>query len=152
MFVFYFFAAILIFSSYKSFRGGLNYLNFFKQELSKPKSDYAPLCSIIAPCRGLDEDLEKNLSALFEQEFPAYEIIFVVDSERDAAVSIIESVQKKFHRRGAETQGFSKIVFAGKAENESQKVHNLREAVLNVSDESKIFVFVDSDARPAANW
>ncbi|MGI8555530.1 MAG: glycosyltransferase [Pyrinomonadaceae bacterium] len=155
----------MVFSSYKSLRGGINYLNFFEQELARPKSDYAPFCSIIAPCRGLDEDLEKNLDALFRQNFPAYEIIFVVDSENDSALPIIKET---IHRRDIETQGrllkksfessclcgeiSSKIIVAGKAENESQKIHNLREAVLNVSGESKIFVFVDSDARPAANW
>ncbi|MGI9035584.1 MAG: glycosyltransferase, partial [Pyrinomonadaceae bacterium] len=142
-----------------------DYLNFFKQQLARPKSDYAPFCSILAPCRGLDEDLEKNLDALFRQDFPRYEIIFVVDSENDSALPIIEQT---IHRRDAETQRkfleksfessclygeiSSKIIVAGKAKDAGQKVHNLREAVLNVSDESKIFVFVDSDARPSANW
>ena len=147
IFVFYILAAALVFLSYKSFRGGIEYLNFFKRELAKPLSDFAPFVSVIAPCRGLDEDLEENLSALFRQHFPRYEVIFVVDSERDEAVEII----KKVSRRGAENAE-AKFVVAGKSENESQKVHNLRAAVLHVSDESKVFVFVDSDARPAENW
>lgn len=146
MFIFYLFSAVLIFLSYKSLRGGINYLNFFKKELSKPKSGFTPFVSIIAPCRGVDEDLEKNLSALFEQDFPAYEIVFAVDSESDAAVEIIEKVSR---RKGAK---IAKLIVAGKAENEAQKVHNLREAVTQVSDESKVFVFVDSDARPAKDW
>ena len=83
IFVFYFFAAVLVFLSYKSFRGGIDYLNFFKRELAKPPSDFTPFVSIIAPCRGLDEDLEENLAALFRQKFPRYEVIFVVDSEKD---------------------------------------------------------------------
>ncbi|MBK8304425.1 MAG: glycosyltransferase [Chloracidobacterium sp.] len=32
------------------------------------------------------------------------------------------------------------------------KVENLREAVLHVSDQSQIFVFADSDARPSMDW
>lgn len=152
MLIFYFLAAVLIFSSYKSFRGGISYLNFFRQESAKPQSNFIPFCSIIAPCRGVDEGLEENLNALFEQDFPRYEIIFVIDSGADAAVSIIENVRENFQRGDAEARRFSKIIIAGKAENEGQKVHNLREAVLHVADESKIFVFVDSDARPAANW
>lgn len=170
MFAFYFFATILVFLSYKSVRGGINYLYFFKAELAKPKSDYTPFCSIIAPCRGLDEDLEANLSALFCQDFPKFEILFVVDDENDEAVSIIKSL---VNRREAETQRnekkpsikktafqhlcyennvSAKLIIAGKAKDESQKVHNLREAVLKVSDDSKVFVFVDSDARPNENW
>lgn len=144
--LFFLFAAALVFFSYKSFRGGISYLNFFKQELSKPESNYTPFCSIIAPCRGLDEDLEKNLAALFEQDFPAYEIIFVCDDENDAAVSIIKKLLD------VRRLPLAKLVIAGKTETEAQKVHNLRESVLHVSGESKVFVFVDSDARPAANW
>jgi cellulose synthase/poly-beta-1,6-N-acetylglucosamine synthase-like glycosyltransferase len=83
------------------------------------------------------------LDKLFRQDFPNYEVIFVVDSETDEAVSVI----RKFLKCKA-----AKLVISGKAENESQKVHNLREAVLHVSIESEIFVFVDSDARPSENW
>ena len=147
IFIFYIFAAVLVFLSYKSLHGGINYLNYFKKELAKPKSVFTPFCSVIAPCRGLDEDLEANLSALFRQDFPAYEIIFVVDDEKDKAVEIIEKVS-----RGNAENAESKLVVAGKATDSAQKIHNLREAVLHVADESHVFVFVDSDARPARNW
>ncbi|MGC2235645.1 MAG: glycosyltransferase family 2 protein [Pyrinomonadaceae bacterium] len=177
IFVFYLFAAVLTFMSWKSLRGGIDYLNFFKKELSRPKSEFTPFVSIIAPCRGLDEDLEENLSALFRQDFPAYEILFVVDDENDEAVSVI---RKLIHRRDAETQRedlekdkannkiiqknsvslrlcgensvSAKLIIAGKATESAQKIENLRESVLHVSDESMILVFVDSDARPSENW
>lgn len=144
IFFFYIFAAALIFFSYKSLRGGFVYLDYFKKELAKPQTDYTPFVSIIAPCRGLDTELEKNLEKLFEQNFPAYEIIFVVDDETDEAVKVIEKI--------SHGKVNTKLVVAGKAENEGQKVHNLREAVLHVSEKSEVFVFVDSDARPNENW
>lgn len=145
IFVFYLFAAVLVFMSWKSLRGGIDYLNFFKKELAKPKSEFTPFVSIIAPCRGLDAGLEENLSALFRQDFPAYEAIFVVDDENDEAVKIIEKVSRKDAKR-------TKLIVAGKTSDSSQKVENLRESVLHVSDESTILVFVDSDARPSENW
>lgn len=145
--IFCLFAAILTFLSYKSLRGGINYLNYFKQELNKPQSNYAPFVSIIAPYRGIDDDLEKNLHALFAQNYPNYEIIFVVDSETDKAVPVIQNLLDS----RLKTQD-SRLIVAGKAGNEGQKVHNLREAVRHVSDESEVFVFVDSDARPDENW
>jgi len=150
IYVFYFFAVVLIFLSYKSWRGGINYFNFFKRELAKPKSNYTPFVSIIAPCRGIDAEMGENLSALFRQDFPQYEVIFAVDDGKDESVKIIEAVSRK----GAKSEHdiSAKLIVAGKAANESQKVHNLREAVLHVAEESKIFVFVDSDARPAENW
>ncbi len=145
IFVFYFFASILVFLGYKSLRGGIDYLNYFKKELAKPQSKFTPFCSIIAPCRGLDEDLQINLDALFQQNFPQFEILFVVDGEEDEAVKVIREISRK----GANN---AKLIIAGKAENEGQKVHNLRQAVLEVSEQSEIFVFVDSDARPNENW
>ena len=144
IYVFYFFAAVLVFLGYKSLRGGINYLKFFRRELARPKSDYAPFCSVIVPCRGLDEDLRENLVALFRQDFPKYEVVFVVDDERDESVLIIKSLVADFVS--------VKLVVAGKSENEGQKVHNLRQAVLEVSIESEVFVFVDSDARPDEDW
>ncbi len=148
IFLYYFFAILLVYLSYISFRGGFDYLNFFKSELAKPRSDYTPFCSIIAPCKGLDEDLEKNLQALFEQDFPNYEILFVVDSKEDESVKIIEHLISASPRPRVSAS----LVVSGKAENEAQKVHNLREAVLHVSNESKVFVFVDSDVRPNKDW
>ena len=92
IYFYYFFAIVLIYMSYLSWRGGFDYLNFFRRELAKPRSGYTPFCSIIAPCKGLDQDLEKNLKALFDQDFPHYEIIFVVDSETDEAIPVIQKL------------------------------------------------------------
>lgn len=147
IYLFYFFSVGLILLSYKSLRGGIEYLDYFRRELAKPKSDFTPFVSIIAPCRGVDDGLETNLEKLFKQNFSVYEVVFVVDNEKDEAVKIIEKVS-----RGNAESAESKLIIAGKAENEGQKVHNLREAILNVSDKSEVFVFVDSDARPDENW
>lgn len=145
IFVFYFFAASQVLLAYKSFRGGIDYLNYFKKELAKPKTDYIPFLSIILPCRGIDKDLETNLDKLFEQDYLNYEIIFVVDNENDKAVSVIKTVSRK----GAKD---AKLIVAGEAVDCGQKVYNLRKAVSEVSEKSEVFVFVDSDARPEKNW
>jgi len=145
IFLYYFFAAVLVFLGYKSLRGGIEYLKFFESELAKPESKFTPFCSIIVPCRGLDQDLRENLAALFEQDFPEYEIVFVVDDKADEAVKIIKNVSRK----DAKT---AKLIVAGKTVGSSQKIHNLRQAVLEVSEKSEAFVFVDSDARPDKDW
>lgn len=147
IYLLYFFAAILIYLSIQSLRGGFHYLKYFKRELAEQKSDYAPFASIIAPCRGLDEDLKENIIALFRQNYPAYEIIFVVDDARDEAVSAIEDAWKN-----VATEAVSKLIVAGKAKECGQKVHNLRQALQEVSAETQVFVFVDSDARPSTDW
>lgn len=145
IFLFYFFAAVLIMLSFRSFRGGIEYLRYFKIELTKPAPNYTPFVTIIAPCRGLDAGLEKNLSALIEQHYPDYEVIFAVDDRNDLAVPVIEEVSRNSARR-------SKLIIAPRGNGSSQKVENLREAVLHASDKSEAYVFVDSDARPSNDW
>jgi cellulose synthase/poly-beta-1,6-N-acetylglucosamine synthase-like glycosyltransferase len=142
MILFYILAILLIFLSYKSFRGGVNYLKYFKSELAKPRSDFSPFVSMIAPCKGLDDGLFENLKSLTGQNYSEYEVIFVVDDRKDAAVPIIEKL----------LSGNTKLIIAGQTRDSSQKVENLREAVLHVSDRSEVFVFVDSDARPSKDW
>ena len=92
IFAFYILAASLIYLSYKSFRGGIDYLNYFKSELAKPCSNFTPPVSIIAPCKGIDEGLKENLTALIEQDYPDYEVIFVVDDENDPALGVINQL------------------------------------------------------------
>jgi cellulose synthase/poly-beta-1,6-N-acetylglucosamine synthase-like glycosyltransferase len=145
IFVFYFFALVLIALSYKSFRGGIAYLNFFKKELAKAPSQFTPFASVIAPCKGIDNELRENLTPLLSQDYPGYEIVFVVDDETDAAVPVIRDVMSNNSQP-------SKLVIAPKTTSSSQKVENLREAVLHASDASEVLVFVDSDARPGRNW
>ena len=90
IFVFYFFAAILILLSFRSFRGGIDYLRFFKTELAKPTPGFTPFVTVIAPCRGLDKGLDENLRALCEQDYPEYEIVFVVD-HKNATLAVVSS-------------------------------------------------------------
>ncbi len=147
--IFYLFALFLIYQSYRSFVGGLEYLKYFKKELSKPGSNFTPRATIFAPCRGRDENLKTNLAALFCQNYPEYEIIFVTDDAGDVSVSVIEELRAEFEHL-ANVSG--KLVIAGKAANEGQKVHNLRAAVPHASEKSAVFAFVDSDARPGKDW
>lgn len=174
IFVFYFFAAILVLLSIRSLVGGFEYLRFFKTELAKPRSEFTPFVTVIAPCRGLDPELDINLDALLDLDYPEYEIVFVVDDEADPAVEVIRKV---IDRRDAETHraesgqntdltmsssasqrpsgknhATAKLIIATKTKTSSQKVENLREAVQHASPESEAFVFVDSDARPSTEW
>ncbi|MEZ5345043.1 MAG: glycosyltransferase [Pyrinomonadaceae bacterium] len=144
MLVFYFFAVFQIFLGYKSLRGGIDFLSYFKRELRREKAKFGPFASVIIPCRGIDKGLKENLRPLFNQEYDRYEIIFVVDNKRDPALPVIEEL--------AGEHGDAKIVVAGKATDSGQKVHNLRSAVLEIDEESRVLVFMDSDARPDDKW
>jgi cellulose synthase/poly-beta-1,6-N-acetylglucosamine synthase-like glycosyltransferase len=149
MAVFYFFAAIGIWLGFLSLRGGLSFAAYVRRETERPLADFTPFVSLIAPCRGLEDGLEENLKALFQQDYPNYEILFVTDRADDPSLTMFAAI-----REGEEDaeQLSSRIVIAGKAIDRGQKVHNLTMAVAEVDPSSEVFVFVDTDARPQSNW
>ena len=143
--MFYIFAALLVWFSFRSFRGGVEYLRFFREEMTKPPSDWEPMVTIIAPCKGVDEGMLANFDALLDQDLPEYEVVFVIDDPDDPAAGLIEQAWQEAERH-------VKLVVAPKASASSQKVENLREGVLHADPKSEVFVFVDSDARPSPGW
>jgi ceramide glucosyltransferase len=149
MWVFYFFAALLIVQAIISLRGGAHYLSYIRRETAKENQSFTPYASIIAPCRGLDQGLRENLTALFRQDYGPYEIIFVTDSTDDAALPVIEELRREF---GEVERITTRVIIAGEATSGGQKVHNLCAALREINPESQIFVFVDSDARPGSDW
>lgn len=149
MLVFYFFAFVILFLGIISLRGGFYYLAHFRRELSTGSTDYAPRASVIAPCRGLDQGLRENIEALFKQDYPAYEILFVSDSPDDPALCLLEEVRRQFHDEGFPE---TRVLIAGQAIKSGQKVHNLIAAVAETNPASEVLVFVDTDARPCERW
>ncbi|MEO6394010.1 MAG: glycosyltransferase [Pyrinomonadaceae bacterium] len=149
MWIFYGFAVLVISQGISSLRGGFRFLAYVREELLRAPSSFTPTVSIIAPCRGLDQGLVDNLRALFQLDYPQYEIVFVTDSADDPALSVIEDLRDQFNR-AANVSTYT--VIAGATEHRGQKVHNLLAGLQNVNDASEVLVFVDSDARPEANW
>jgi cellulose synthase/poly-beta-1,6-N-acetylglucosamine synthase-like glycosyltransferase len=102
--------------------------------------------ALFAPCKGLDLDLETNLRALLEQDYDDYEITFVVESAADPACPAIRRAM------AAHPWVAARVVFAGRATDSGQKVHNLLVATEHLSRQIKYVAFVDSDARPGPQW
>jgi cellulose synthase/poly-beta-1,6-N-acetylglucosamine synthase-like glycosyltransferase len=148
MVVFYFFAAIVIWLGLLSLRSGFHFSAYVRGETARPFPDFTPFVSVIAPCRGLEDGLRENISALFQQNYPSYEIIFVTDRADDSSLSVVAEIC-----RAKSAERFSsQIAIAGDAIGCGQKVHNLRVAVSKVDPRSEVLVFVDTDARPQSNW
>jgi ceramide glucosyltransferase len=149
MLFFYVLAAVVLLQSLVSLRGGVRYLAFFRRELGARRALYMPFATVFVPCRGLDQGLSENFRALFEQHYPAYELIFVSDRGDDPALAVAEGVRRE---AAGETVARARAVVAGPATECGQKVHNLRAAVCEADPSSEVFVFVDTDARPGPNW
>jgi cellulose synthase/poly-beta-1,6-N-acetylglucosamine synthase-like glycosyltransferase len=127
----------------------LRFASYVKRETSRPLPEFTPFVSVIAPCRGLEDGLRENLAALFAQDYPAYEIVFVTDSADDPSLGVI---QKLINAASFNGRVSTRVVIAGSAIDSGQKVHNLRAAVLETDPRGEVLVFVDSDARTDPNW
>ena len=101
---------------------------------------------VLAPCKGLDEGLEENLSALLDQDYPDYEVLFIVESAGDPACAAIRRVMS---RRPAAR---SRLVVAGEAAEGGQKIHNLLVGLQQAAPDTTYLAFVDSDAQPRRQW
>jgi cellulose synthase/poly-beta-1,6-N-acetylglucosamine synthase-like glycosyltransferase len=149
MILFYVIAGLVLLQSAVSLRGGLRYLAFFRREAGTTLPSYTPFASVIVPCRGVDQGLAENLAALFAQDYPAFEIVFVGDRREDQALALAEELRGSLPGVGVAR---SRVVVAGDARASGQKVHNLLAAVKESDPASEVFVFVDTDARPQALW
>lgn len=104
------------------------------------------MAMVIAPCRGVDVGLEGNLRSLFRQDYGEFRIRFVVESPDDPACAVIRRVMASHPEVACE------LLFAGRAEGEGQKVHNLRIATGSLPAHVEYLAFVDSDARVRRQW
>jgi ceramide glucosyltransferase len=147
--LFCFFAAISIWLGFVSLRGGVRFARYLQAELVKDAPDFTPFVSVFVPCRGLDAGLSENITAIFNQHYPLFEIVFVTDSRDDPALQIIDEARRSFESEAGPTM---QVVISGPAVDSGQKVHNLRVAVSEADPNSEAFVFVDTDARPGSDW
>ncbi len=124
---------------------GIVWLTYVRGRLKTDPGFYAPRTAVVCPCRGMEPGLERNLVSLCEFDHQNYEVFFVLATESDPAHSIVKRV-------AATSKAKAHIVIAGKPENCSEKVNNLRVAVEQLPEEFEVLVFADSDGRPAKGW
>ena len=101
---------------------------------------------LICPCRGAESNLAENLRRLFAQDHGNYRLVFVVDDSRDPACRSIRRLMRE------NLQVDASLIVAGAATDSGQKVHNLLAATANLPADVQFLAFVDSDARPPADW
>jgi hypothetical protein len=119
---------------------------FVRSRLRKPRVDAAaPRVLLFAPCKGAEAGLYENLQPLFTQNYDNYRLVLVVESHADPALRIIRQLIADHPQRQACWQ------VAEQATDSGQKVHNLLAATGDLAD-AEYLAFVDSDARPHANW
>lgn len=143
---------VIVAATFALFQGSLMLLFAWEQRRFLRSRAAAPLPTgdlppvrLIVPCRGVDPQMEANLRALFELDYPDLELCFTLESRTDPAAAVIGQLQNEFPHP-------VRVVAAGLAENCGQKVHNLMAACREPRGDREIYAFVDSDARPQREW
>ncbi|MGO9037268.1 MAG: glycosyltransferase, partial [Steroidobacteraceae bacterium] len=102
---------------------------------------------ILTAIKGVSDSTQQFLEAVCRQQYPAYRLIFALESRSDPALPLVEDIQQ----RHAGTIPVD-IVIAGRATQRTQKVHNLLAAFRTLREEDAIVVFTDADILPDARW
>lgn len=127
--------------------GAWEYRRFAISRVRKPPQAQAyGRARVLAPCKGIDFGMAGNLRPLFEQDYGDYELVFIVESEEDRACETIERLIAEYPHIDA------RLLISGQSNETGQKVHNLRQATVDLPPEIEFLAFVDSDARPAPDW
>jgi ceramide glucosyltransferase len=99
--------------------------------------------AVIVPCKGLGTNLEKNLRALCEQDYPTYQVLFVLDSPQDPAYPLINTIVHSFPN--------TRIEYAEKIPEASGKIAALISGI-KAAGSVDVYVFADSDIKPHTQW
>jgi ceramide glucosyltransferase len=113
-------------------------LRYVNREMQRPPSGYLPYATVILPCKGLDPGFDDNIRKLLAQDYPQFEVIFAVASTEDPAYKHLSAI-------AAGSAVKSKIVVAGINSSRAQKINNQLKALSELSTETEVVVFVDSD-------
>lgn len=143
--VFYVLIVIELLFGLWSLWGGLQWYAKARRGLLRHSGFYAPRVALLCPCKGIEPGLEENLTALAEQDYPGYEIFFVLARSDDPAQKTVRHVADACGSR-------AHIVIAGKPDGCGEKVNNLRFAVDQLEPGFDVLVFADSDGRPGRQW
>src|SRR5438045_752301 len=136
---FYVFAAISIWLGVLSLRGGVRFVRYLQTELAKEYPEFTPFVTVFMPLRGVDDGMRDNVAAIFAQDYPTFEIIFVADRDDDPALTVVEEARRSFAGVVGPVMQF---VIAGPAVDQGQKVHNLIFAVNHAHPKSEVLAFV----------
>jgi ceramide glucosyltransferase len=95
--------------------------------------------SILKPLAGLDLDLESNLRTFFEQDYPAFEILFAVRTANDPAAEVVARLQREYPRIP------SRLLITGEPPYPNAKVYSLDHMLSAAAND--LVVMSDSDIR-----
>jgi ceramide glucosyltransferase len=104
-----------------------------------PAAEACPPVSVLKPLSGADDGLEENLRSFFEQDYPAFEILFAVRRGDDPAVPVVMQLQREY--KGVDSQ----LIVTGDPPYPNAKVYSLERMAQAARFE--LLAMSDSDIR-----
>jgi ceramide glucosyltransferase len=143
---------LLMVQSVVSLQDGFRFLRHVRLSRNQPSGDYVPRVAVIIPVKGSDRAFEGNALAFLRQDYPEYQVTFVVDDQKDPAFLQLNSLVTKAAEPGRTGPERCSVVVAGASEKSGQKVHNLLQGLKTIDQTAEVLVFADADARPNPSW
>jgi ceramide glucosyltransferase len=103
-----------------------------------------PFVSILKPLHGMEPRLRETLRSFFQQQYPAYEIVFGARSAEDAALAVVAELMKEFPSIPV------KMVYSGSPQWPNAKVFSLEKMLAEAKSEYAIIS--DSDVTVAPEY
>jgi ceramide glucosyltransferase len=139
--LFYILTSILAVEGVITTLRSFKFRKFFLNKISINKQpDQHPRVALLVPFRGLERNFQKIATSWFQQNYPNYHVIFIIESREDPSISLLSTFEN------------ATIFVAGTATDCGQKIHNLKFAIERISQEFEIFAFADSDGRVESEW
>jgi len=125
--------------------GFVNRLRRWQQPLLEDQM--CPPAAVILCLRGGDPFLSKCIAGLLTQDYPNYEVRFMVDSESDPAMPILKSTiaEHSFARYKIETLASPRLTC-------SLKCSSLVQAINGLDDSTLFLAQLDADTIPQRSW
>lgn len=126
---------------------GLFFLRCFWRYESLTMSGDQPKVDIIMPLRGPDPFLRRCLIALTQQNYPDYVVHIVIDHKDDPVRQLVEDVIQETGTTRIHVEELN-----DHSDKCSLRMSALRQAIRNLPPDRDVFVTVDADANPNAEW
>jgi ceramide glucosyltransferase len=143
---------LLVGQSTWAFIDGIRFLRLVRKKRSSPRGSYTPSAAVVIPCKGVDAGFEANLHRYLNQDYPDYQIVFVVATAADLAYQKLHERMEAPAPSAVIRQPLTSLVVAGIADGRGEKVNNLLRGIEAVDQAAQVLVFADMDAAPSPDW